>query len=53
LFLWGELEVTCLGYGSFAQVEREILDYMLGYYSQLLSHHNNGGLAPNELERSY
>lgn len=33
--------------------EREILEYMLGYYSQLRPHHYNGGLAPNETERRY
>jgi hypothetical protein len=27
--------VPTVGYGSFAQAEREILEYMLGYYSQL------------------
>ena len=32
---------------------KEILDYMLGYYSQLRPHHYNGGLAPNESERRY
>ena len=42
-----------VGYNSFAQAEREILDYMLGYYSQLRPHHHNGGLAPNEAERNY
>nr|WP_092794351.1 IS3 family transposase [Rheinheimera pacifica] len=45
--------VPTAGYGSFAQAEREILEYMLGYYSQLRPHHYNGGLAPNETERRY
>lgn len=45
--------VPTVGYGSFAQAEREILEYMLGYYSQLRPHHYNGGLAPNESERRY
>uniref|UniRef100_A0A486XR37 Mobile element protein n=1 Tax=Rheinheimera sp. BAL341 TaxID=1708203 RepID=A0A486XR37_9GAMM len=45
--------VPTVGYGSFAQAEREILEYMLGYYSQLRPHHYNGGLAPNETERRY
>lgn len=45
--------VPTTGYSSFAEAEREILDYMLGYYSQLRPHHYNGGLAPNESERRY
>lgn len=45
--------VPTVGYSSFAQAEREILNYMLGYYSQLRPHHYNGGLAPNESERRY
>lgn len=45
--------VPTVGYISFAQAEREILNYMLGYYSQLRPHHYNGGLAPNESERRY
>ena len=45
--------VSEVGYGSFAQAEREILDYMLGYYSQLRPHQHNDGLAPNEAERNY
>jgi putative transposase len=45
--------VPTIGYSSFAEAEREILDYMLGYYSQLRPHHYNGGLAPNESERRY
>ncbi|MBU2280752.1 MAG: IS3 family transposase, partial [Gammaproteobacteria bacterium] len=45
--------VPTIGYSSFAEAERETLDYMLGYYSQLRPHHYNGGLAPNESERRY
>ncbi len=46
---WG----PTIGYSSFAEAEREILDYILGYYSQLRPHHYNSGLAPNESERRY
>ena len=45
--------IPTVGYSSFAQAEREILNYMLGYYSQFRPHHYNGGLAPNESERRY
>ncbi len=45
--------VPTIGYSSFAEAEREILDYILGYYSQLRPHHYNSGLAPNESERRY
>ena len=45
--------VPTIGYSSFAEAEREILDYMLGYYSQLRPHHYNGVLAPNESEHRY
>ena len=45
--------IPTVGYSSFAQAEREILNYMLGYYSQFRLHHYNGGLAPNESERRY
>ncbi len=37
--------VPTIGYSSFAEAEREILDYKLGYYSQLRPNHYNGGLA--------
>ena len=42
-----------VGYSSFAQAERKILDYMLDYYSQLRPHYHSGGLAPNEAEYNY
>ncbi len=42
-----------VGYRSFTKAEREILNYLLGYYSQLRPHHYNGGLALNESERRY
>ncbi len=50
------LKTECVpevGYNSFAQAEREILHYMVGYYSQLRPHHHSGGLAPNEAEHNY
>ncbi|MGL5344374.1 MAG: IS3 family transposase, partial [Plesiomonas sp.] len=42
-----------IGYRSFAEAQREIIRYIIGYYSQLRPHQYNGGLTPNESERRY
>ena len=45
--------VPTAGYRSFAEAQQEIIRYIIGYYSQLRPHQNNGGLTPNESERLY
>ena len=41
------------GYHSFAQAKHEIIDYIIGYYSQVRPHQHNEGLAPNVAEEKY
>jgi len=41
------------GYPSFAQAKAAIIDYILGYYSQVRPHQHNDGLAPNVAEKRY
>ncbi len=41
------------GYRSFVEAKSEIIDYIIGYYSQVRPHRHNGGLAPNVAERKY
>ena len=41
------------GYDSVEEAKHDIIDYVLGYYSQLRPHTHNGGLAPNEAENRY
>lgn len=41
------------GYESFRQAKAAIIDYIIGYYSQVRPHQHNGGLAPNVAERKY
>lgn len=41
------------GYHSFAQAKQEIMDYIIGYYSQVRPHRHNDGLAPNAAEKKY
>lgn len=41
------------GYHSFAQARHEIIDYIIGYYSQVRPHQHNQGLAPNRAEEKY
>lgn len=38
---------------SFAQAKREVIDYIIGYYSQVRSHRHNDGLAPNLDKEKY
>ena len=42
-----------LGYDSFAEAKHEIIDYIIGYYSQVRPHRHNEGLAPNVAEEKY
>jgi len=39
------------GYRSFEQARHSIIDYVVGYYSQVRPHSHNNGLSPNEAER--
>jgi len=41
------------GYDSFVQAKNEIIDYIIGYYSQVRPHQHNDGLAPNVAEEKY
>jgi len=41
------------GYSSFSQAKAAIIDYILGYYSQVRPHQHNDGLAPNVAEKKY
>ncbi len=41
------------GYHFFAQAKHEIIDYIIGYYSQVRPHQHNDGLAPNVAEEKY
>ncbi len=41
------------GYESFNQAKANIIDYIIGYYSQVRPHQHNGGLAPNIAEKIY
>ncbi|CAK2398779.1 transposase [Vibrio crassostreae] len=43
--------IPTVGYRSFSEAQQEIIQYIIGYYSQLRPHHYNGGLTPNESER--
>lgn len=45
--------VPSTGYDSFAQAKHEIIDYIIGYYSQVRPHQHNDGLAPNMAEEKY
>ena len=42
-----------IGYPSFAQAQRMIVSYMVGYYSQTRPHQHNGGHPPNKAEELY
>lgn len=41
------------GYQSFSEAKSEIIDYIIGYYSQVRPHKHNKGLAPNTAEEKY
>ena len=45
--------VPSMGYHTFVQAKHDIIDYIIGYYSQVRPHKHNGGLAPNEAEENY
>ena len=41
------------GYRSFAEAKHNVIDYIIGYYSQVRPHSHNNGLAPNVAEEKY
>jgi len=41
------------GYHSFKEAKRQIIDYVIGYYSEVRPHQHNGGYPPNIIERQY
>ena len=41
------------GYQSFTQAKADIIDYIVGYYSQVRPHKHNKGKAPNVAEELY
>ena len=45
--------VPPLGYRSFAEAARSIMDYMTGYYTKTRPHRHNGGLPPLTAEEIY
>ncbi len=42
-----------LGYISFAEAKKNIIQYITGYYSQVRPHKHNDGFAPNVAEQNY
>lgn len=45
--------VPTMGYQSLTQAKRDIVDYIIGYYSQVRPHRHNDGLSPNCAEKKY
>ncbi|MGP9510959.1 integrase core domain-containing protein, partial [Halomonas sp. AOP43-D1-39] len=45
--------VPTYGYRSFLQGQHHIVNYLIGYYSQLRPHQHNGGMSPNQAEEKY
>jgi len=41
------------GYPTQQEAQRELIDYLIGYYSQIRPHQYNDGLTSNESERLY
>lgn len=45
--------VATLGYSSLLEAKHTIVNYIIGYYSQVKPHQHNAGLAPNLAEQKY
>ncbi|WP_284209232.1 IS3 family transposase [Thalassotalea eurytherma] len=45
--------IPTIGYRGFNEAKIGITKYIIGYYSQVRPHQNNGGLTPNESEKRY
>ena len=41
------------GFQSFVEAKQIVLEYIIGYYSEIRPHSHNDGLTPNESERRY
>ena len=42
-----------IGYRSFVEAKRAVINYIIGYYSQVRPHKHNGGLSPNVAEQKF
>jgi putative transposase len=42
-----------IGYRSFVEAKHAVIDYIIGYYSQVRPHQHNGGLSPNAAEQKF
>jgi putative transposase len=42
-----------VGYKSFLEAKKYIVDYIIGYYCEIRPHRHNDGLSPNEAEKRY
>ncbi len=42
-----------VGFQSFVEAKQVVLDYIIGYYSQVRPHRHNHGLSPNDAENHY
>ena len=45
--------IPITGYQSFNQAKTNIINYIIGYYSQVRPHQHNNGFAPNVTEKNY
>lgn len=45
--------IPTTGFQSFVEAKQTVLDYIIGYYSQVRPHSHNDGLSPNEAERQF
>ncbi len=45
--------VPKLSYQSFAEAKSSIMQYIIGYYSQVRPHQHNNGISPNAAEKRY
>jgi len=41
------------GYRSFVEAKTAVINYIIGYYSQVRPHQHNGGLSPNAAEQKF
>ncbi len=42
-----------MGFHSFVETKQAVLDYIIGYYSQVRPHRHNDGFSPNDAENRY
>lgn len=45
--------IPTIGYRTFSEAKSDIINYIIGYYSQVRPHRHNDGLAPNVAEQKY